>query len=139
MEGRWRDASRDGRCSHCGSPFVAGDRIWVKAAGTVYCDGCGLLDENVPHAIGPIEAAVMKDLAKLPLEAGDGVLAQSMLSLARDLDAGDVPPRERPQYTKELRIGLLSLNDAYPSAEEDDETEVARRKRERRAREGGGF
>ncbi len=56
----------------------------------------------------------MQELAKLPLEAGEGLLAQSMLALARDLDAGDVPPRERPNFTKELRIGLLTLQDAFP-------------------------
>lgn len=79
----------------------------------------------------------MKDLAKLPLEAGDTILAQNMLGLAADLDAGDVPPRERPQYTKEIRINLLSLQDAYPATEDEDETELARQKRERRARESG--
>jgi hypothetical protein len=81
----------------------------------------------------------MKELALLPMEAGDGTLAQSMLYLARQLDDGDVPPRERPQYTKELRISLLSLQDAYPASEDEDETEEARRKRERRAREAGGY
>lgn len=137
--GRWIEAKRDGRCAHCGKPTAAGTEIWYKSAGVAYCQGCGLLDEAAPVTVGPMEASVLKELAKLPPEAEEGLLAQSMLTLARNLDEGDVPPRERPQYTKELRIGLLTLQDAYPVAEEDDETEAARRKRERRAREGGGF
>jgi hypothetical protein len=137
--GRWIEARRDGRCSHCKKPVLAGEEIWLKSAGVFYCQGCGTLDENAPGAAGAMETSVMKELAKLPFEAGEGTLAQSMLYLARQLDAGDIPPREVSQYTKELRISLLSLQDAYPASEEDDETEEARRKRERRARENGGF
>ena len=138
--GRWVESNRDRRCSHCSRPIAAGEETWLKSAGVYYCQADGLLDENTTDAgFGPLEASVMKELAKLPMEAGEGLLAQSMLQLARDLDAGDVPPRERPVYTKELRIGLLTLQDAYPAAEDDDETEEARRKRERRAREAGGF
>lgn len=138
-EGRWIEARRDGRCAHCKNPFVAGDEVWVKNAGVYYCQGCGALDENIPHTVGTIETSVMKELAKLPIEAGDGSLAQSMLLLARQLDDGDVPPREVTQYTKELRISLLSLQDAYPATDDEDETELARQKRERRARESGGY
>lgn len=138
-EGRWIEARRDGRCSHCKKSLLAGEEIWAKSAGVYYCHGCGLLDENVPGDVGPLEAAVMKDLAKLPMEASEGLLAQSLLMLARDLDSGDVPPRERPQYTKDMRIGLMSLQDAYPATDDEDETEEARRKRERRAREAGGY
>lgn len=137
--GRWIEARRDGRCSHCSKPFVAGEEIWVRSAGVYYCGVCGLLDENTVRTMGDLETSVMKDLAKLPLEASDGLLAQSMLMLARDLDSGDVPPRERPQYTKDLRIAWMALQDAYPATEDDDETEEARKKRERRAREAGGY
>lgn len=137
--GRWIEAKRDGRCAHCKKPFLTGEEIWARAAGIYYCNGCGVLDENAPTVVGELEASVMKELARLPLEAGEGTLAQSMLYLARQLDAGDIPPREVSQYTKELRISLLSLQDAYPASEEEDETEDARRKRERRAREAGGY
>jgi hypothetical protein len=137
--GRWIEAKRDGRCSHCRKPFKAATEIWARSAGVYYCQGCGALDENAPSTAGSWEEAVMTDLGRLPPEAGTSLLAQNMIGLARDLDAGDVPPRERPQYTKEIRINLLSLQDAYPAHEEDDETEAARQKRERRARESGGF
>lgn len=139
--GHWTQARRDGRCSNqgCRKPFVTGDEIWVKRAGVYYCADCGLLAENTPQSAGAIEESVLKELAKLPEEAEGGTLAQSMLYLARQLDAGDIPPREVSQYTKELRISLLSLQDAYPVAEEEDQTEEMRRKRERRAREAGGY
>ncbi|HEY1700902.1 MAG TPA: hypothetical protein VGG75_14420 [Trebonia sp.] len=135
--GRWVEAKRDGKCGHCPRAITAGDEIWVKSAGVSYCQDCGLLAENVPHECGELETSIMKELAKLPMEAGEGVLAQSMIMLARQLDDGDVPPRERPQYTKELRISLLTLQDAYPATDDEDETETARQKRERRARESG--
>jgi hypothetical protein len=137
--GTWFPAKRDGRCSHCPNPIAKGDDIYAKSAGVFLCQGCGLLAENAPRVVGDFEGAVLAELAKLPPEAAEGTYAQNMLGLARDLDAGDVPPRERPQYTKEIRLNLLALQDAYPQQDEDDETEAARRKRERRAREGGGF
>jgi hypothetical protein len=137
--GSWFEAKKPGKCAHCHEPFEAGTEIWAKSAGVYYCQGCGNLDEATAPAVGPIEGSVLAELSKLPDEATAGLLAQTMLSLARDLDAGDVPPRERPQYTKELRIGFLTLKDEFPSTEEDDETEEVRRKRERRAREAGGF
>jgi hypothetical protein len=138
-EGRWIEAKRKGRCVLCKNEIAVGAEIWLKSAGVAYCHDCGILAENMPHEYGPLESSVMKELAKLPMEAGEGTLAQSMLFLAAQLDEGDVPPRERPQYTKELRISLLSLQDAYPATDTDDETETARQKRERRAREAGGY
>jgi hypothetical protein len=135
--GRWTEARRDGRCAHCKTPFLAGAEIYGKSAGVWLCYDCGTLAENVPGDVGTIEASVMKELSKLPLEAGEGMIAQAMLSLARDLDDGDVPPRERTQYTKELRLNLVMLQDAYPAGEEDDDTDDARRRRERRARAAG--
>ncbi len=137
--GRWIEAKRDGRCAHCSRPIAAGEEMWAKAAGVYYCQGCGLLDENSEAVVGAIETAVMQELAKLPLEAGQGTHAQTMLYLARQLDAGDVAPREVTNYTKEIRLNLLSLQDAFPASDDDDETEDARRKRERRAREAGGY
>lgn len=137
--GHWTQAKRDRRCAHCHKPIVAGEDVWVPSAGVEYCSGCGLVDENAPVMIGPWEASVMAELAKFPPEAGEGIYAQNMIGLARDLDRGDVPPRERPQYTKEIRLNQLSLQDLFPPTEVDDETEEARRRRERRARESGGF
>jgi hypothetical protein len=135
--GSWFEAKRDGRCAHCPRPFTAGDEIYAKSKGVYLCHDCGLLADNLPSDVGEWEASVMKELAKLPMEASEGTLAQNMLGLAKDLDAGDVPPRERPQYTKEIRINLLSLKDEFPASDEEDETELARQKRERRARESG--
>lgn len=139
--GSWFTAKRDGRCAHCKAEFHAGDDVFAKGSG-VYLGGdcgCGHVAESEPVIAGPRETAVLRDLGKLPAEAAETMIAANMLGMARQLDDGDVAPREIPNYTKELRINLLTLKDDYPASEEDDETEEARRKRERRAREAGGF
>jgi hypothetical protein len=43
------------------------------------------------------------------------------------------------QYTKELRINMLTLRDMYPPEEEDDATDFATKQRMRRNREQNGF
>lgn len=134
-------ASRDGKCAHCKKPFSAGDEIYAKTAG-VYLGldcGCGLLAENEPVIAGPRETALLEDLAKLPPEAANTLIAQNMLGMARQLDEGDVSPREVTNYSKELRLNGMALQDMYPAVDTDDETEDARKKRERRAREAGGY
>ena len=135
------EARRDGKCTHCGMPFKAGDEVYAKSAGVYlgYHCGCGHLAENEPVIAGPRETALMEDLARLPPEAVNTLIAQNMIGMARQLDDGDVSPREVTNYTKELRLNWLTLADMYPVAEQDDETETARQKRERRARESGGY
>lgn len=134
-------ASRDGKCTHCGKPFKAGDEVFAKSQGVYlgYGCGCGQIAENEPVIAGPRETALLNDLAKFPVEALGTMIAQCMLGMARQLDEGDVSPREVTQYTKELRLGMLTLHDMYPPVEEGDETEAARQRRERRAREAGGY
>lgn len=136
----WFTAKRDGRCSHCKTPFQAGDEIYAKGAGVYLGSGCGCghLAEDGPLAAGPRESAVLRDLSKLPPEAMDGLIAQNMIGMARQLDEGDVAPREVTNYTKELRLNLLTLQDMFPPAEQDDETEEKRQRRQHR-REAGGF
>lgn len=118
--------------------LLSGEEIWMKSAGVAYCQGCGLLAETTEVSVGEIEASVLADLGRLPLEAADTSLARSMIYLARQLDAKDVSPREVTNYTKELRLSLLSLKDEFPQGEENDETDEARQRRVRR-REAGGF
>jgi hypothetical protein len=137
--GTWFPAKRDSKCSHCPNRIAKGDDIYAKSTGIYLCQGCGLLAENAPQVTGDVETSVLTELGKLPPEAGEGALAQSMLYLARQLDQGDVGPREVPNYTKEIRIGLMSLHDMFPASDDDDETDAARSKRERRAREAGGY
>jgi len=139
--GHWFQAGRDGKCAHCKKPFKAGDDVYAKNAG-VYLGqdcGCGHVAENEPVIAGPRETALMEDLSRLPAEAVNTLIVQNMIGMARQLDEGDVAPREVTNYTKELRLNWLTLQDAYPPADEDDETGEARKKRERRAREAGGY
>lgn len=138
----WRFvAKRDGKCGHCHQPYAAGEEIYAKTAG-VYLGmtcGCGMLAENETPVAGPRETAVLNDLARLPGDAQQSMIAQNMLGMARQLDEGDVAPRDVPNYTKELRLNQMQLADMFPAIEDEDETETVRRKRERRAREGGGI
>lgn len=139
--GHWFSANRDGKCAHCGRAYKSGEDVYAKSSG-VYLGqncGCGQVAENEPVIAGPRVTAVLRELTKLPEEAQTGLIAMNMLGMARDLDEGDVAPRERPNFTKELRINLLTLQDMYPPSEAEDETEEARRKRDRRARESDGF
>jgi hypothetical protein len=137
--GRWFEAKRDGKCKNCKKPVAKGDEMYAKSAGVYLCGECGLVAENTGPDLGPVEQAVEDDLATFPAEARRSAIAQSMLYMARQLDANDVSPRDVTNYTKEIRLGLLTLKDMYPPAEEADETELARQKRERRMREAGGI
>jgi hypothetical protein len=136
----WGEARRLGKCPHCNTPVSPGDRIYNRD-GVWLCYTCGTEAEQHEGEIvvGGLEEAVIKDLGKFPDEARDGAFAQSMLLMARQLDHGDVNPREVTQYTKELRLMMMQLRDLFPPEIEDDETDAARKRRDRRARESGGF
>lgn len=89
---------------------------------------------------GGIEEALIKTIGKYPEEALDDALAVQVLYMARQLDLGEVAPREITQYTKEIRLNVLQLRDLFPPAEEGDDTEDRReRLQERRRREQGGI
>jgi hypothetical protein len=50
-----------------------------------------------------------------------------------------VGPRDVSNYTKEIRVNMLTLRDLYPPDEDDDATDLARKQRERRNREQNGY
>jgi hypothetical protein len=127
------------KCFRCAGQIEPDDKIYRKSAGVYLCSGCGVLAESEPPQVGPVEQGVLDDLDKLPDEARDTVVARSMLLLAHMLDLGDVPPREIPAYTKDLRIGYMQLRDLFPSQVENDPTTAAREARERRMREQSGM
>lgn len=135
----WMSSNRRQKCFRCGSQIEENDKIFRKAASVYFCAGCGVIAEGEPVTVGELEQAVLDDLAKMPDEAADSVLAKSLLKLARKLDADEVPPREMPAFTKELRLLSASLRDEYPVAEDDDPTDRARASRERRMREMDGI
>lgn len=135
----WLQSNKSQKCFRCAGQVEPGDRIYRKQAGVYLCAGCGVLAEGEPATVGRVEQGVLNDLDKLPDEARDTAIAQSMLELARDIDNGDVSPREKPNYTKDIRIGYMQLRELFPAQEDDDPTQLARNARERRAREQFGM
>lgn len=139
--GTWFDASKVSKCGHCKRAVAIGDQLYAKSKGVYLCFACGTTaDATQGMAVaGGIEEATILDLEGFPEEARRTSMAISMLYLARQLDQGDVSPREVTLYTKEIRLLFMQLRDLYPPVESDDDTDTAKQQRERRMREQGGF
>ena len=136
--GTWFEASRDGSCGRCRKPVAKGSQLYARRKGVYLCELCGSIAEHEPEPdAGPIEQGVLRDLRQFPAEAAGTVIAQALLSFARQLDEGDVSSRDQPSYLKEIRQGLLQLRLAWPAAPEADETEAVRSRRERRLMQTG--
>jgi hypothetical protein len=138
----WATASGPVRCCGCHQPIPPGSDVFIKSKGVYYCGTCGPLAEATAGDIkaGGIEEAFILDLGKFPDEAADTALAKQSCMMARQLDCGEVAPREITQYTKEIRLNLLQLIELYPPEGEPDDTEDRRnRMQERRRREQGGI
>jgi hypothetical protein len=126
----------------CGLPITPGEEVWIKTKGVYYCHDCGTVAEAAGDEVKPggILEATIKDLTAFPDEAADTSLAKLACYMAKQLDDGEVAPREITQYTKEIRLTILQIRDLYPPAEDDDDTENRREKlQERRRREQGGI
>ena len=137
---RWDQSSGPVRCRGCKGPIPPGADIWLKSKGVYYCNTCGVVAAAAGDSIkeGGIEEALLRDLEAFPGEAADTTLAKQSLYMAKQLDDGDVGPREVTQYTKEIRLNLLQIRDLYPPEEDGDDTEERREKlQERRRRENG--
>lgn len=139
MAEKWSVASRETRCPQCHNQICIGEEIWKKSAGVTYCQLCGHDAENEPRVTGAREDAIDYFLNTLPDEARKNPLAANMLGLAQQLDDGDVSPRDVTNYTKEIRLNMMALEDKFPAHTEDDATDKARDSRERRARERDGI
>ena len=138
--GHWLDSNKEGqKCDRCKGSIALGDRIYRKLAGVYYCNGCGIIADGEPHVAGEVEQGVEDDLALLPPAATKTSLARSMILLARSLDGGDVPPREVPTYTKEIRLFYMQLKELFPPQDDADPTQQMRDQRERRMRELGEY
>jgi hypothetical protein len=137
----WFEAKKNGKCKHCFKDVAAGDQMYAKSRGVYLCGECGAAASATEGmtAAGGIEEATLRDLGNFPPEARETSMAVSMLFLARQLDQGDVSPREVTLYTKELRLMFMQLKDLYPETQDNDETDTARQRRERRMREQGGI
>jgi hypothetical protein len=136
---KWSYAGRNAVCRSCSTPIPSGTEMFVKTAGVYYCQACGNLYETTERTVGELEEAVNKDLGTMPDEAKDSTFAQAALYMARQLDDGDIPPREVPTYTKEIRMNMMELWMRFPPQGEEDETDQAQARLERRRRESGGI
>jgi hypothetical protein len=138
----WGNAQGPVKCCKCKQLITPGSDIWIKSKGVYYCMMCGHDAEEAGTAVmvGGIEEALLRDLEEFDSGAADTSLAKQALYMARQLDGGEVAPREVTQYTKEIRLNLLQLRELYPPADENDDTESrAQRLAERRRREQGGI
>jgi hypothetical protein len=139
---RWDQATGAVRCRGCKQPIPPGGDIYLKSKGVYYCNTCGIVVEVAGDSvvINGMEEGLIKDLEKMPPEAADTAIAKTTLYMARQLDQGEVSPREITQYTKEIRLNYLQLLELFPPAGEEDDTEQKRAKHEeRRRRESGGM
>jgi len=139
---RWDSSTGPVRCCACRQPIPPGSDIYLKSKGVYYCADCGLVASAAPEEVkaGGIEEGFIKDLATFPDVAADLTLAKAALYMCRQLDCGEVSPREVTQYTREIRLNLLQIRDLYPEVDDADDTESRREKlQERRRREQGGI
>ena len=139
---RWGVAAGPVSCLGCKELITPGSDLWIKSKGIYYCSLCGAVAEAAGDDVkaGGIEEALIRDLGEFPGEAADTTLAKQSLYMARQLDNGEVAPREVTQYTKEIRLNLLQIRELYPPADDADDTETRRdRLNERRRREQGGI
>lgn len=137
---KWiEEAERKTSCARCQARIEVGQRFYWLRRGTNLCELCGSIAEHEEPEVGEIESGVLEDLKQLPPEASDRTIAKLMLSTAKKIDNGDVADRDVAPLIKELRTLLVQLKDQFPPEPEDDETERARKRRERRLVIGTDF
>lgn len=75
---------------------------------------------------GPAEAAVRKDLKRMPAELRGGAVAAAALALARQMDTIAMTPRDYSGHARELRMCMTQLREWNPAGESGDATDEAR-------------
>ncbi len=81
---------------------------------------------------GPIEKAVISDLAEFPEKMRNGGIAMTARLCARALDEGNVTPRDATSLVREIRLALVQLRDMSPGEVKGDTTDELRQRREDR-------
>ena len=72
------------------------------------------------------EAAVRRDLARLPEDLRGSAVAVTAVMLARVLDEGGIPPRDAAGCIRELRMCMTQLREWNPAGETGDESDESR-------------
>lgn len=75
---------------------------------------------------GAAEAAVLRDLARLPEDLQKSVIAVTAVILARSLDEGAMLPRDATGVVREIRMSMTQLRLWNPAGESGDETDATR-------------
>lgn len=137
---RWIEgADRLTSCARCHARIEVGQRFYYLRRGTYLCEMDGSLAEHEVPEVGDVESGVLEDLDLLPEEASNRTLAKVMLKTARLIDSGEVADRDIAPLLLQLRATLKQLQDDFPPAQEDDDTEKTRKRRERLLMLDGGY
>jgi hypothetical protein len=129
---RWiESADRLTSCARCHARIEVGQRFYYLRRGTYLCEMDGSIAEHEVPEVGEVESGVLEDLDLLPEEASRRTLAKSMIKTARLIDSNEVADRDIAPLLLQLRATLKQLQDDFPPAQEDDDTEKARKRRER--------
>lgn len=81
---------------------------------------------------GPVETAVLTDLAELPPKMRKGGIAAVALYAARALDEGGMAPRDAAAFAQRVQVALVQLRDMAPGDVKGDVTDEVRERREKR-------
>lgn len=137
---RWiESADRLTSCARCHARIEVGQRFYYLRRGTYLCEMDGSLAEHEEPEVGEVESGVLEDLNLLPEEASSRTLAKVMLKTAKLIDSGEVADRDIAPLLLQLRATLKQLQDDFPPAQEDDDTEKTRKRRERLLMLDGGY
>lgn len=129
---RWiESADKPTSCARCKARIETGQRFYYLRRGTYLCELDGSIAEHEQPEVGEVESGVLEELDQFPPEASRGVLAKLMLKTARLIDSGEVADRDIAPLLKEQRTQFAQLKNDYPPAQEDDDTEKTRKRRER--------
>lgn len=83
---------------------------------------------------GAAEAAVARDLRKLPADLRVSSVAVAAVLLARQLDEGGMTPRDASGHVRELRMCMTQLREWNPSGTQAGDGTDARRENVENAR-----
>jgi recombinational DNA repair protein (RecF pathway) len=129
---RWiEQADRLTSCARCHARIEVGQRFYYLRRGTYLCEMDGSLAEHEVPEVGEVESGVLEDLDLLPPEASKRTLAKLLIKTARLIDSGEVADRDVAPLILQQRATLKQLQDDFPPAQEDDDTEKTRKRIEK--------
>jgi hypothetical protein len=86
--------------------------------------------EPTSRYVGPTEAAIIRDLARLPEDLRESAVAVSARILAHSLDEGEMIPKDAVVCVREIRMCIAQLREWNPAGDTGDETDATREQME---------